>query len=207
MLGAAVLFAASPSLRNGLLLVAVVVVGGAPVSAGVLISRRYADNALGPLLALPGLIATLAVVGLFPSVAHWTAPGEDYVIAASQGDWVLAYVVLAVPLLLFPAGRATTRLARWLLAVILADTALFLVVAATAPGPFLPPDEAPHVLGTMPATLSNVLTAISLPVLPLTLIGLGVPWSRLPGGGRPAADSSGGWRWPAPASGDAGVDL
>jgi hypothetical protein len=96
MLGAAALFAASPSLRNGLLLVAVVVVGGAPVSAGVLISRRYADNALGPLLALPGLIATLAVVGLFPSVAHWTAPGEDYVIAASQGDWVLAYVVLAV---------------------------------------------------------------------------------------------------------------
>jgi signal transduction histidine kinase len=175
MLGAAALFAASPSLRSGLLLVAVVVVGGAPVSAGVLISRRYADNALGPLVALPGLVATLAVVGLFPSVAHWTAPGEDYVIAASQGAWVLVYVVLAVPLLLFPAGRATTRLARWLLAVILADAALFLVVAATAPGPFLPPDESsPHVLGTMPATLSNVLTAISLPVLPLTLIGLGV---------------------------------
>jgi signal transduction histidine kinase len=175
MLGAAALFTASPSLRSGLLVVAVLVVGGAPVSAGALISRRYADNALGPLLALPGLIATLAVIGLFPSVSHWTAPGEDYVIAASQGDWVFVYVVLAVPLLLFPAGKATTRLARWLLAAILADAALFLVVAATAPGPFLPPDQSsPHVLGTMPATLSNVLSAISLPVLPLTLIGIGV---------------------------------
>ena len=102
-------------------------------------------------------------------------PGEDYGIAASQGDWVLVYVVLAVPLLLFPAGRATTRLARWLLVAILADAALFMVVAATAPGPFLPPDEgAPHALGTMPVALSNVLTAISLPLLPLTLIGIGV---------------------------------
>jgi signal transduction histidine kinase len=175
MLGAVALFSASPSLRSGLLLGAATLVGGAPVSAGVLVSRRYADNALGPLLVLPGLIATLGVVGLFPSVTSWTPPGQEYVVAASQGDWVLVYVVLAVPLLLFPGGRATTRLGRWLLTVILADSALFLVVAATAPGPFLPPDEtSPHVLGTMPATLSNVLSAISLPMLPLTLIGLGV---------------------------------
>jgi signal transduction histidine kinase len=175
LLAAAALFSASPSVHNGLLLAAAVVVGGAPVSAGVWVSRRYPSNALGPLLVLPGLFAALAVVGLFPAVARWTPPGEDYVTAASQGDWVLVYVVLAVPLLLFPGGRATARLGRWLLAVILADAALFLVIAATAPGPFLPPDQtSPHVLGTMPATLSNVLSAISLTVLPLTLVGLGV---------------------------------
>jgi len=175
VLCAAVLFSASPSVRGGLLLAAAVVVGGTPVLAGILVSRGLADSLLGPLLVLPGFVAALGVLGLFPSVARWTPPGADYVTAASQGDWVLVYVMVALPLLLFPEGRATTRLGRWLLALIIADAALFLVVAATAPGPFLPPDQnSPHVLGTMPATLSGILTAISLPGLPLTLIGLAV---------------------------------
>ncbi len=120
--------------------------------------------------------------------------GGDYVTVASQGAWVLLYVVLAVPLLLFPGGSGHTRLARWLLVAILADAALFMVVAATAPGPFLPPDEgAPHALGTMPVALSNVLTAISLPLPPLTLIGIGVHLSR----GYRAADEHrrGQFRW------------
>lgn len=83
------------------------------------------------------------------------------------------YVVVAIPLLFFPDGRLATRFARRLVVLILGDAALFVVVAATAPGPFLPPDQSsPHVFGTMPEALSAVLTAISLPGLPVSLVAL-----------------------------------
>ncbi len=174
LLGAASIFSADPSTRNALLLVAGLAVGIPPVGAGLLVTRRFPDSALGPLLVAPGLVVELVIFAvLYSVVADGPPPGADYFTAASQGAWVLVYVVVAVPLLFFPDGRLTTRFARWLLVVIVADAALFMLVAATAPGPFLPPDEAsPHVFGTLPAALSAVLTAISLPGLPISLMAL-----------------------------------
>jgi signal transduction histidine kinase len=157
------------------LLGAAVLFGGVPMLAGLAIARVRPENVLGFLVALPGVAATLllclSAVGELPGGGDF--PGEDHLTVASEGGWVLVYVVIAVPLLFFPDGRLATRFARWLLAAILADALLIMIVLATAPGPFLPPHEdTPHVYGTMPGTLSDVLAAISLPVLPLTLVGL-----------------------------------
>jgi signal transduction histidine kinase len=157
------------------LLGAAILFGSVPTLAGLAIARAKPNNILGPLVELPGVAAALllgvAAVGELPELA--SIPGEDYVNVASEGGWVLVYVVIAVPLLFFPDGRLATRLGRWLLAAILADALVIMIVFATAPGPFLPPHEdTPHVYGTMPGLLSDVLAAISLPGLPLTLVGL-----------------------------------
>jgi signal transduction histidine kinase len=174
LLGAAACFAADPSVPNALWLVAGFAVGVPPLTAGLLVTRRYPGSAIGPLLVVPGLVVALVAFGaLYGVVVDATPPGAEYLTAATQGDWVLVYVVVALPLLFFPDGHLETRVARWMLVVILVDAALFMVVAATAPGPFLPPDQSsPHVFGTMPEAVSAVLTAVSLPGLPVLLVVL-----------------------------------
>ena len=164
----------SPSVAAGVALAVLVVLGGVPCAAALWVSGHQPGNALGPSLALPGLLAAV-VLGLV--VASLTLPevppGGDYVTVLSQGAWVLLYVVLAIPLLLFPDGRLASRASRWLMAGILLDALVFMITAATAPGPFLPPEQdTPHVLGTMPAGLATVLVAVSLLALPLSLVAL-----------------------------------
>jgi signal transduction histidine kinase len=174
-LAATALIIASPSGRNVGLLCGAAVLGTVPAAAGLLVARSRSRGILGPLLVLPGLLATLTVLAaLLPADVGGGASGPgDYVTVASQGAWVLFYVVVALPLLFFPEGHLTSRFARWLVGLILVDAAVFMTVAATAPGPFLPPyEQTPHVFGTMPGSLAAVLTALSLPVLPLTLIAL-----------------------------------
>jgi signal transduction histidine kinase len=170
----AALLIQDPSARAALSLLAAIVLGGTPTVCGLLISRKDQRNWLGPLLVVPGCVVPLAIGGsLLDAQITERIPGSDYVTAASQGAWILGYVVIAVPLLFFPEGRIASRGGRRLLIAILTDAAVFIVVCATAPGPFLPPNQgSPHVFGTMPAPLSGVLAAISLVGLPLTLIGL-----------------------------------
>ena len=173
-IGSAWLIWLSPSVTSLVVLAILVVLGGVPCTAALWVSGRQPDNALAPTLALPGLLVAV-ILGLVVGslTLPGVPPGGDYVTVASQGAWVLLYVVLAVPLLLFPDGRLHSRSSRWLLAAILIDALVFMVTAATAPGPFLPPEQdTPHVLGTMPSGLTNVLVAVSLPALPLTLAWL-----------------------------------
>lgn len=167
VLGTAWLAVVTPSPGHALVLTAAIVLGGVPSTAGLAVSARRERSLLGALVVLPGLLATLALfLALVPP-----PPGEAYFTAASQGAWVLIYVVVAVPLLMFPDGRPSTRGARWLLAWILLDAATFMVTAATAPGPFLPPNEdSPHVLGTMPGALATALSVVTLPGLWITLV-------------------------------------
>ena len=165
--GTAWLVVLAPSPAHALVLAAAAVLGGVSATAGLAVSRRRERSLLGALVVLPGLLAALA---LFLSLVP-PPPGEAYFTAAGQGAWVLVYVVVAVPLLMFPDGRPSTRGARWLLAWILLDAATFMVTAATAPGPFLPPDEnSPHVLGTMPGPLATALSVVSLPGLWISLV-------------------------------------
>ena len=180
ILGAAVwLTAQDPSPASLLVLVAAVLLGVVPASAGVIVARDSGTGALGLLLVLPGLLAVLVLTLVLAQDVMTEPPGADYITVATQGAWVLVYVVVALPLLFFPDGRLTSRLGRWLFAVILLDAAVFMVTAATAPGPFLPPDETtPHVLGTMPAALATTLAAVSLPLLPVSLILLVVDLIR-----------------------------
>ena len=171
VLGGVLLYATSPDVTGALLLTAAVTLGAVSTLAGLTVSKHQPRNVLGPLLTLPGLLATIGICAALADSAELR--GQAYVTAASQGAWMLVYVVIALPLLLFPDGRLASRGARWLLALIVGDALVFMVLAACAPGPYLPPNEdSPHVFGTMPALVANILTAVTLPLLPLTLIGL-----------------------------------
>jgi signal transduction histidine kinase len=163
--------------RGILLLGAAVVLGTVPALAGLVVARSQGQGLLGPLLVLPGLLAALVVLGaLLPTDSTGSLAGTgDAITVASQGAWILVFVVIALPLLFFPGGRVATRFGRWLVGLILADAAVFMVVAATAPGAFMAPNQdTPHVFGTMPGALATVLTVISLPGLPLTLVALAI---------------------------------
>ncbi len=165
----------APTDRGVLLLGVAVVLGTVPALAGLRVARSHRGGILGPLLVLPGLLADLILLSaLLPSDPPDSLGGSgDAITVALQGAWVLVYVVIALPLLYFPSGRVATGFGRWLVRLVLADAVVFMTVAATAPGPFLPPNEGtPHVFGTMPGTLATVLTVISLPGLLLTLIAL-----------------------------------
>ena len=173
------LMAQDPSPAHLLILAAAVILGVVPAAAGVFVAQDRGTGVLGVLLVLPGLNAALLFTEVLAQDVAAPPPGADYVTAASQGTWILLYVVVALPLLFFPEGRLGSRLGRWLFSVILLDAAVFMVTAATAPGPFLPPDEStPHVLGTIPAPLAAILTAVTLPLLPVSLILVVVDLTR-----------------------------
>ena len=173
------LMAQDPSPVHLLILAAAVLLGVVPAAAGVFVAQDHETGVLGVLLVLPGLNAALLFTEVLAQDVAAPPPEADYVTAASQGTWILLYVVVALPLLFFPEGRLGSRLGRWLFAVILLDAAVFMLTAATAPGPFLPPDQStPHVLGTMPGPLATALTAVSLPLLPISLILIVVDLTR-----------------------------
>lgn len=161
-----------PTPANVLLLLGALVVGGVPALSGLWIARHDPRSALAYLLVLPGLLAALvALEGVDTGQSHGPLSRSPYLVAASQGAWVLIFVVIAVPLLFFPTGHLSRRSERVLLGLIVGDAVLFIVVAAAAPGPFLPPDErAPHVFGTLPEVVAGVLALGSLVLLPVTLI-------------------------------------
>lgn len=181
-LTAAVVFAtgllawAHPTPRNWLMVLAAVVVGGIPALSGLWVAAHEPGSALAYLLVLPGLqAALLALQGVAATVHPLQVAGGDYFTAASQGAWVFLYVAITVPLLFFPSGHLTTRHERALLGLLVGDAVAFAVVAAAAPGPFLPPDElAPHAFGTLPTALAAVLGAGALALLPLTLAAVAV---------------------------------
>lgn len=165
-----------PTPQRSLLFLAALVVGGIPTLSGLWVARYDAGSALSYLLILPGLqAALLCLEGVWTSLDPGRVPGGDYAIVASQGTWVFIYVVIAVPLLFFPTGRLSSRLERLLLGLVVGDAVVFTVVAAVAPGPFLPPNErAPHVFGTLPGVVADVLAGGSLLLLPLTLVAVAV---------------------------------
>jgi hypothetical protein len=169
-----VLTALSPSPGHLVLLLVGVLFAGVPTASGLLLSRREPRNVLAPVMSVPGLVAALGVTGELltrSGTVDGRFPGATYVTAASQGAWVLLYVPLVLVLLLFPDGGARGRTGRWLLALAVLDGAAFMVVAATAPGPYLPPDESsPHVFGTLPAPVAALLTAVTLLGLPVLLV-------------------------------------
>jgi hypothetical protein len=173
VLGVVVGVVVAPSAAGAAVLALALALAGTPTVLGLLVARRRPEHAMGPLLAATGLTSALQLSGeawqaAFP---NRPAPGWDYLVATGQGTWVLWFVPIAALLLFFPDGRLSSRANRWLLAALLVDAAVFMVVATTAPGPYLPPNQtSPHVLGTMPAALATVLAAVTLPGLLLVLV-------------------------------------
>jgi signal transduction histidine kinase len=186
--------AVHPSVEHIAMLLVALVLAAASLLAARMVLGAQPTSALGPLLTLPGLVATIALAGEISQTQGTHRFGEVYITAASQGAWVLVYVALAVVLLFFPRGRLETRSDRWLLTTILVDAAVFMVVAATAPGPYLAPDQAsPHVFGTLPSVGSDIGTAVSLVSLLVTLVWLVVRLVRRRQGAGERERRQ--WRW------------
>jgi hypothetical protein len=80
-----------------------VVLAVVPAASGTIVSKVPRTGVLGPLLVLPGLLAALVLTLMLAEDVLPSAAGADYVTVASQGAWVLVFVVVALPLLLFPA--------------------------------------------------------------------------------------------------------
>jgi signal transduction histidine kinase len=195
IIAAAGVTAANPSTGRVAMLAVAVLLAAISVGSGWAVLGAQPASLLGPILTLPGLIATIALAGQISqtrSSEHW--PGSAYVTAASQGAWVLVYVALAVPLLFFPRGRLETRADRWLLRIIVADALLFIALAATAPGRYLPPNQSsPHVFGTLPSVVAHVGIALTLPTIPASLIWLVVRLVRRRRSGSDRERRQ--WRW------------
>jgi signal transduction histidine kinase len=195
IVAAATFTAANPSAGRVAMLVVAVLLAAISVGSGWAVLGVQPTATLGPILTLPGLIATIALAGQISqtrSSEHW--PGSAYVTAASQGAWVLVYVAVAVPLLFFPHGQLETRADRWLLRIVVLDAILFIALAATAPGPYLPPNQtSPHVFGTLPSVVAHVGIALTLPTIPVTLIWLVVRLVRRRSSGSDRERRQ--WRW------------
>ena len=61
------------------------------------------------LLVLPGLLAALVLTLVLAQDVVAEPPGADYVTVASQGAWVLVYVVVALPLAVLPRRAGSRR--------------------------------------------------------------------------------------------------
>jgi signal transduction histidine kinase len=174
-----------PSASVVSLTIAEIVLAGISVVSAVLLARSVAGQRIAPTVALPGLVASLALTGEVLNRTAGRPPGDEYVTAASQGAWVLVFVAIAAVILVFPSGRAEGRPTRSVRVLLVVDAGAFMVVAATAPGPYPPPDEhSPHAFGTMPAALSDAASAVTLLGLLALLVAVVVTTVRRARGAR-----------------------
>ncbi len=168
-----------PSTSAAALTAAAIVLSGISAGCAVLLAHDFTGGRIAGAVALPGLVASLALTGEVLNRTVGRLPGDAYVTAASQGGWILVFVVVAVLVLVFPSGRAEGRGARWIRGLLLADAGCFLVIAATVPGPYPAPDQnSPHVFGTMPSALADVGSAITLLGLVFLLVAVVVTTVR-----------------------------
>ena len=154
----------SPRLLGEAAIAAVIALPSAVVA--LLVERRRPTGWLGPMLALAGCLPAVALLGdLFKRGSF-----GEYAVALSAGSWPLLFLAPALLLLFFPGGRVRGR-DRWLAAAIVADAALFVVVAATYPAAYSAPyAHSPHVFGELPHAVAVALAVIVFPGLAAALV-------------------------------------
>lgn len=142
-------------------------VAGINLALAVVVAWWAPRNACAVVLALAGLcVATPAAVDSWQLAAVGTGlPLSPYVVALSQGVWMLYYLPLAWLLLIFPTGRLLSP--RWRLVLVGLPAAVLVHTVATAvsPAPYAEPfADAAKVLGSSPAA-----QYVSVGVLPIFL--------------------------------------
>jgi hypothetical protein len=160
---------------------AVVVLSFPLVGLGILV--RQPRNRVGWLLTAVGLAWTLP--GLLDVYAHWglvvdpgSLPHPDVAAAINEGTWVWGILGMGVFLvLLFPDGHLPSPRWRWVVWTAGAAALLLPVGIALSPGDL---EEAPVVGLVNPLAAERlapfvlVLTAVSLPLVPLTIVASAV---------------------------------
>jgi signal transduction histidine kinase len=128
--------------------VAAVLIGLINAALGMLVSWKAPRNWCAALLALGG--CWICQAGL--PAGSGSAPPNPWVVALTQGSWMLFFLPLAWLMLIFPTGRLLTPRWRWVLAALPLVIVIFNLTTAMAPGPFADPfPNSPKVLGTSEA--------------------------------------------------------
>jgi hypothetical protein len=143
---------------------------------GVLILTRQWGNLIGWLLLTIGVTAALS-----PVLAELTVYGHYTVAAALPGFaalawihnwfWVILYGLVLLTLALFPTGHFLTRRWRWLIGAPLALFVAPMLIAAAIETPMTSAFMVANpFVNQINATLYNLLFAVAVPAMPLTLL-------------------------------------
>jgi signal transduction histidine kinase len=144
-----------------------VLIGVINIALAVLVAWKAPDNWCAAVLALAGCwMCTSATSDLWQAgFPIGSSPPNPWVIALTQGAWMLYYLPLAWLILIFPTGRLLTPRWRAVLVGLPLVVVIFNLTSAMAPGPYTEPfPNAPKVLGT-----SEVAGYVAIACLPIFL--------------------------------------
>jgi signal transduction histidine kinase len=146
---------------------AAVLIGAINTALAVLVAWKAPGNWCAVPLALAGWwMCASATSDLWQAgLPSGSAPPNPWVIALTQGAWMLYYLPLAWLILIFPTGRLLTPRWRVVLVGLPLVIVIFNLTTAMAPGPYAEPyPDSPKVLGT-----SEVAGYIAVACLPVFL--------------------------------------
>jgi hypothetical protein len=146
---------------------AAVLIGAINAGLAVFVAWKAPDNWCAAVLALAGCWMCASATSDLSQAGFSTgsAPPSPWVIALTQGTWMLYYLPLAWLMLIFPTGRPL--MPRWRAALIGLPlvVVIFNLTSGMAPGPYADPfPDSPKVLGT-----SEVAGYIAIGCLPIFL--------------------------------------
>ncbi|HEX3197795.1 MAG TPA: histidine kinase [Propionibacteriaceae bacterium] len=144
-----------------------VLIGVINTALAVLVAWKAPDNWCAAVLALAGCwMCASATSDLWQAgFPIGSSPPNPWVIALTQGAWMLYYLPLAWLILIFPTGRLLSPRWRTVLVGLPLVVVIFNLTAAMAPGPYTEPfTDSPKVLGT-----SEVAGFVSIACLPIFL--------------------------------------
>ena len=149
---------------------AAVIIGMINASLAALVAWKAPDNWCAAILALAGCLLCASATSDTWQAAHAVASAPNpWVIALTQGSWMLYYLPLAWLILIFPTGRLLARRWRWVFVGLPVLIVIFNLTSAMAPGPYLEPfSNSPKVLGTF--AVAGVVALACLPVFLLLLV-------------------------------------
>jgi len=147
------------------LLLASLILGVINASLAGLVAWKAPHNWCAAVLALGACWMSASATSEAWAVAApvGSVSSNPWVIALTQGTWMLYYLPLAWLILIFPTGRLLTPRWRAVFVGLLVVIVIFNVTSAMAPGPYLEPfPDSPKVLGTSAA--AGYIATACLPV-------------------------------------------
>jgi signal transduction histidine kinase len=147
-----------------------VLIGAINAGLAVFVAWKAADNWCAAVLALAGCWMCASATSDVSQAGFSTgsAPPSPWVIALTQGTWMLYYLPLAWLMLIFPTGRLLTSRWRAVLIGLPLVVVIFNLTSAMAPGPYADPfPDSPRSSGPprLPATSRSAACRSSSPSL------------------------------------------